>query len=132
MKKLLEKDKLLKQEAKKLKELQKGKSNKEILAEIDLKNNLKLNKNTIQLNEFFGISGIYFLFKENKLVYIGESSCVFTRISQHFKNTKKEFDSFKYEIFQGTIKQRKLKERKLIIRYNPILNFIHNTALTLN
>jgi len=40
------------------------------------------------VSDMFGISGVYFLYKEEHLVYIGESGCVMSRISTKIRNKK--------------------------------------------
>lgn len=84
--------------------------------------------NIINKNNFFGLSGVYFLIKDNKIVYVGESSCIFSRISQHYKEEIKNFDFFHYELYEGEI-NRKQKERKYIKKFRPIYNFTHNPNL---
>jgi hypothetical protein len=75
--------------------------------------------------DFFGVSGVYYLIKEKKIVYIGESYCVYSRLSQHFKENIKDFDSFVIERINGE-KQRKLAEKRAIKRHKPLLNSVHN------
>ena len=58
------------------------------------------------------------------LVYIGESDCITTRISQHL--VTKDFDSYKIAVVCEDIKTRKRKERSMIKKYRPILNMIYN------
>ena len=41
--------------------------------------------------------GVYFLFDDKQLVYIGESDNIYRRIGQHIYDGTKKFDSF--EIF---------------------------------
>ena len=38
--------------------------------------------------------GVYFLFDDKQLVYIGESNNIYMRIGQHIKDGTKKFDSF--------------------------------------
>lgn len=79
----------------------------------------------LELNEIKKLNSginpyVYFLFKEDKLVYIGKSSfCVNTRISHH-KSQKKDFNSFKVlPVKQGDIN---FIERMYIEKYKPIYN----------
>jgi hypothetical protein len=77
------------------------------------------------LSNFFGISGVYFLYMGNKLVYVGESVCIITRLMQH---QDKKFDSFKY-IFEPD-EQRRLKlERQYIKDHAPMYNIVHNPMI---
>jgi len=121
---------LLDEEATKLRNKQAGKSNIEIQKELREKRNSNFSNGAFPVSDFFGISGIYFLFRDNEVVYVGESICIFSRLSQHFKSTEKEFTSFKYEKFEGNATERKKKEAKYIKKYRPILNFTHNPNIT--
>ena len=71
------------------------------------------------------LSGIYFLYNRDKLVYVGQSDCIIRRIGEHFAD--KEFDNFKYiseETFYWLYEYpfRKYFERKLIKFFNPKYN----------
>lgn len=89
----------------------------------------KLQYNNIRFDvfKFFNLVGIYFLYKNNKIVYIGESNCIISRVSQHFKDNTKNFDSFTFREHNGTAKARKQLEKKLIKQYKPKYNKTHNT-----
>jgi len=76
--------------------------------------------------KFFGISGIYFLYDKNELVYIGESRCIISRVSCHYEDSEKQFDKFTFSVFVGTNDARKRKEKALIRRFKPKYNNIHN------
>lgn len=65
------------------------------------------------------IRGVYFLYRGDKLVYIGSSQDIINRIPTHFKT--KEFDSYKYIEINGTIKVAKI-ETELIRKYKPDYN----------
>src|SRR5574343_171770 len=67
----------------------------------------------------FGIPGIYFLYFQNKVVYIGESKCVLGRIAQHYKEGVKIFDKYTYRKHDISEKHRKTLEKKLIKQYSP-------------
>tara|TARA_R110000744_G_scaffold87840_3_gene171420 strand:- start:1337 stop:1735 length:399 start_codon:yes stop_codon:yes gene_type:complete len=116
----------LDREADLLRSSQEGKSNIEIQKELKEKRNTNFSQGAFQVSDFFGISGVYYLLRDNEVVYIGESICIFSRLSQHFKSTEKEFNTFKYEKFEGSDLERKRKEAKLIKKYRPVLNFTHN------
>jgi hypothetical protein len=82
---------------------------------------------TYEVDSVFGISGLYFLLNNRlNVVYIGESKDCVARIKQHFDDDNKKFKFFKIYRFDGSDKQRKAIEAKLIKRYNPILNKQHN------
>lgn len=119
----------LDKEAEILKREQEDKDPKEILRKIRVKEQNRLAKDKISIDTYFGIPGVYFLFKDEELVYIGESQCIFTRISQHIKEDKKQFDSFRYTKMGTGEEHRKKVERNLIKKYRPKLNFQHNLAL---
>ena len=70
------------------------------------------------------IIGVYFLFKKDKLIYIGESISIFRRIYSHIKN--KDFDSYSFIKCDSKVDIVEL-EKKLIIKYRPILNIKHKT-----
>lgn len=105
-----------------------GKTRTEIIQQMDEDRLGKLFLNAIPLKEFFGISGVYYLFQESKLVYIGESACIFTRISQHLGI--KRFDHFKYIVIAGE-KERKMLEKNLIRKHRPLYNLVYNESVTL-
>jgi hypothetical protein len=71
-------------------------------------------------------SCIYFLRQKTKIVYIGETTSFLTRVSQHFNEATKIFDNVSFEIFSGSTKERRVYEKKLIQRYRPKYNVIHN------
>ena len=67
------------------------------------------------------ISGVYFLFKQGALIYIGQSTDIESRIVQHRKD--KVFDTYCYK----RVKQPRLidVEKACIKHYNPPLNGTH-------
>ena len=69
-------------------------------------------------------SCIYFLKLSGKIVYVGETTCLIGRIAQHMKS-KKIFDSFSFEAFNGSDKERKHKEKLLIKKFQPKYNVVH-------
>ena len=87
-----------------------------------------INKNKKRKIDFFGVSGVYYLMKDNKVVYIGESSCIFTRLSQHYKEGIKDFDFFYYDKIESE-ESRKRNEKKQIKSFRPIYNSTHNPNL---
>ncbi len=62
--------------------------------------------------------GIYFLYKKNQLVYIGQSTDILLRIRNHFK--EKDFDNYSY--FECEPSQLNEIERLFIEKYTPLLN----------
>jgi len=71
-------------------------------------------------------SCIYFLRKQNKIVYIGETTSFLTRLSQHFNEGVKDFDNVSFEVFNGSTKQRRTYEKNLIQMHKPLYNIVHN------
>ena len=62
--------------------------------------------------------GVYFLFKKDKIVYVGQSQNIKERINTHKKN--KLFDCWNYiEVLGGNINEI---EADYILKYNPIYN----------
>jgi len=66
--------------------------------------------------------GIYFLFKNDELVYIGKTTKGLNRIMTHLEC--KEFDS--YSFHSCTERELNSLEIELIKRYRPSLNKTHN------
>jgi hypothetical protein len=64
------------------------------------------------------VVGIYFLYDNNELVYIGKSTNIHIRINTHRKN--KQFDS--YSILKCCEDDLKIYERILINKYLPKYN----------
>ncbi len=75
------------------------------------------------------ISGVYFLFKGEECVYIGESNSIFRRSSQHMNHKKNEWDSFKIHPVEGEHK-RKALESFLINVFQPKLNKVFDCPMT--
>ena len=73
--------KRIKERAKKLKQSQKGKTHKEILCEHRQIEKMKLFYESMPLKDQGFKPGVYFLFKDMDLVYIGESQCIMPRIN---------------------------------------------------
>ena len=79
-------------------------------------------------NRFGNISGIYFLFKNNEIVYIGKSVSIFRRILEH----KHNFDSFSY--IELPKEKLDIYEKLFILKYNPEYNtetFTHRSKIIL-
>jgi hypothetical protein len=67
-----------------------------------------------------GTSGVYLLFNEGKVVYVGQSSQVYGRVSTHLKERIKRFDA--YTIIPVPKAERVMRERQLIRTYLPYYN----------
>jgi len=70
----------------------------------------------------FNIVGIYFLRYCGNIVYVGESTCIMSRLVQHQKEGKKVFDSWTWKYFNGSDMQRKAHEKNLIKTLKPKYN----------
>lgn len=66
-------------------------------------------------------SGVYFLYKGDELVYIGESDSIFSRVGTHIREGVKDFDTWAYHEIEGT-RERKALEGFLISIYKPKYN----------
>ena len=65
--------------------------------------------------------GVYFLFDDKQLVYIGESNNVYMRIGQHIKDGTKKFDSFEIYPCNDRKKLEGFLIRALMPKYNVSL-----------
>ncbi len=72
------------------------------------------------------ISGIYFLFKKNRVIYIGKSNKLISRLFTHCKNVDIDFDEISY--IKCNDKECNIGEVLYIDHYKPIENkeFITN------
>ncbi len=87
----------------------------------------KIEQKTFKVVDFFNISGVYFLKQGKRIVYVGESTCIMSRIMQHFKENVKQFDSFQIiEKRNFSDKQRLSLEKSLIEKFKPKYNIVHN------
>lgn len=77
----------------------------------------------------FNMIGCYFLWYQNNIVYIGESTCIMSRLVQHQKEGKKVFDRWTFKQISGSDKQRLSHEKKLIKHYKPKYNIVHKTQI---
>lgn len=64
------------------------------------------------------VSGVYFLFKRKKLLYVGQSRNVFSRVGTHARRVK--FDAFAY--IEYPVHLLKRYETIYIHRFQPPLN----------
>jgi hypothetical protein len=72
------------------------------------------------------ISGIYFLFLGDELVYIGQSRDVHWRVRDHARSARMTFD--KWSFVEVSEDDRLRVEENLIRRYKPRLNHTHAKA----
>jgi len=103
-------------------------SRKDFLAKIRTKEakNKEQSLNRIpynRLSDFFGVAGIYFLLNGYKVVYVGETSCLMSRLGQH--KLDKEFDGFRF-LREPNPSERLRLEKAYIQKYSPIYNVMHN------
>ncbi len=73
------------------------------------------------------LSGIYFLTSKGKIVYVGQSDSIITRIGDHIRDNKKIFDNFKFIssktfFWLDSIKHREYAEAKCIRKFRPKYN----------
>ena len=64
------------------------------------------------------------LYKDDKIVYIGQTECLARRIGEHMQSTK-VFDSFSVHSFIEDEYIRLKKEQILIRKHKPALNVTH-------
>lgn len=74
----------------------------------------QLNRHSVDITP-----GVYFLFNDNDLVYVGESEDIHRRVGQHRKN--KEYDSYSF-IVQTDPHLRLRLEKAYIEKFNPKYN----------
>lgn len=74
----------------------------------------------------FNSGCIYMLYNLGEVVYIGETECFARRLSEHIKDGIKKFDSFKIRYYIENSEIRKNYEVRMIKKYNPIYNTLHN------
>ena len=73
------------------------------------------------LEEEIKAKGIYFLIKDNEIVYVGKSTNVFSRVTAHTYG--KDFDSFNYELYPDYSKNELLEiESEYIAKFTPKYN----------
>lgn len=73
---------------------------------------------------YFNTPCIYLLYKNDKIVYIGQTKCLAKRIADHF-DSDKEFDNFVVHSFIEDEYIRLKKEQILIRKHKPAYNVIH-------
>lgn len=87
------------------------------------KNELPKNMGNCLLKNFFNLSGVYFLYQDSQIVYVGESGCILSRIKQHTED--KDFNRFTYMLISCP-DMRKVRERDMIRKHRPKYNTVHN------
>ncbi len=66
------------------------------------------------------IRGVYLLWRNDVVVYVGQSENILQRIGVHLANPLKDFDGFSYAVVEiGNLNEI---EADLIVRYSPIFN----------
>jgi len=76
------------------------------------------------------VRGVYWLFSEMELVYIGISNNIKSRINNHIQDGFKDFDAVMVTEFEGTDKQLMEYEAMLIKKMNPKYNIRHAQTTT--
>jgi len=66
--------------------------------------------------------GIYFLIKNSKIIYIGESENLMRRIAEHINSSEINFDSFAILATENNRATRNKLERLYINKFNPWYN----------
>ena len=78
------------------------------------------NKTGVEDGEFKA-KGVYFLIKDDEIVYVGQSTNIFARVTSHSRT--KEFDSFTYELKpKATSFELDQLETKYIGKFTPKYN----------
>ncbi|MCX6163885.1 MAG: GIY-YIG nuclease family protein [Ignavibacteriae bacterium] len=77
-------------------------------------------ENKIQSLHYKRYTGIYLLYKNRKLIYVGVANDIYSRLTQH-RISKKMWDDVKYIEEKDYYKAIKI-ENYLIDKYNPLLN----------
>jgi hypothetical protein len=83
-----------------------------------------ITKNGTLKVSYFNKPCIYMLYKNNKIVYIGQTECLARRIAEHLQSDK-DFDSF---VIHSLIEDQyiRLKKEEILIRkYKPKYNSTH-------
>ena len=73
---------------------------------------------------YFNTPCIYLLYKNDKIVYIGQTKCLAKRIADHFESDK-DFDHFVVHSFVTDDYVRLKKEEILIRKHKPAYNIVH-------
>lgn len=74
--------------------------------------------------ELAAVIGIYFLWRKDKIVYIGQSTNIHARIAQHRKEGRKTFDKITY--VECAKEELGETERRFIKKHKPFYNVSQN------
>lgn len=78
----------------------------------------------VDLKNFYTGPGVYFLYKDDVLIYIGKTTNVARRILNHLESAEKDFDAVKYsKVPEDSLS---IAEETLIKNLKPINNIIFN------
>jgi len=94
---------------------------------------LKIIEGLIPMNHSLNGHYIYFLVKEKEVVYVGQSSFLISRISDHLKNTEMIFDSYYFkEVYPRDVSRINDIEKFYIKTIKPKYNIQHKIKETTN
>lgn len=79
---------------------------------------------SLPLLKIKNIKGIYFLYKNNDIVYIGQTKNLISRLAVHLADKNKDFDSYKFLELPHNMNLNKL-ERFLIKKFKPEYNILY-------
>jgi len=75
--------------------------------------------------EYINSPCVYILINDNKIVYVGETTCLARRLGEHLAENIKEFTHYEVHNFISNEYIRKEKEKQLIRQYKPKYNIVH-------
>ncbi len=75
-----------------------------------------------ELGELLEKNYIYYLKRESKIVYVGQTINIMERLLSHLRNADKDFDSASYFPVDGSKEERNYIEAGLIIEHKPEYN----------
>lgn len=78
-----------------------------------------INLNKLAVYNSKNVGYVYFLMYRGTVVYIGETINLEQRLNDH---RNKVFDEVRYELFFGSDSARRIRERKAITQFSPMLN----------
>lgn len=82
--------------------------------------------NIFNIEPLFFKPCVYFLKYNHTVVYIGETTNLMQRITAHINDNTKIFDSLSFEVFNGSVAERKAYEAEMINALKPVYN-VHHT-----
>lgn len=65
------------------------------------------------------LRGCYLLWKDGRVVYVGQSTNIMARVGFHLTNPLKSFDGFCYTLISGDLNEA---EAELIVKHQPTIN----------